>query len=72
MTFSVNIKEWASQRHGITNAADIYFPSVLEITPTNAVVNVIKAIAAEPKIVEATAGVPAAITLWERIPATGP
>jgi len=63
VTFSVNIKDGLPSGTEITNAADIYFPSVPEITPTNAVVNVIKAIAAEPKAVEATSGTPAAVTL---------
>jgi len=66
VTFSVNVKNGLPSGTDIINRADVYFPSVPEITPTNPIVSTVKAIAADPKTVETTAGTPVSITLTGR------
>ena len=63
VTFSVNVKGGLPSGTEITNFADIHFPSVPEITPTNPVVNIVKTIVADPQTISATAGTPISITL---------
>ena len=66
VTFSVNVKNGLPSGTEITNYADVYFPSVPEITPTNAVVNIVKTIAADPLTIEALSEEPTSITLTGR------
>jgi hypothetical protein len=63
VTFSVRVKDGLASGTEIVNHADVYFPSSSEITPTNAVVSIVRTIAADPKTVETTSGTPVPITL---------
>lgn len=66
VNFSVEVKGDLASGAEIINCADIYFPSADQITPTNCVVNLVKAIAADPQTVSITAGSPLPITLTGR------
>ncbi len=66
VTFSVNVKDGLTNGTAITNFANIHFPSVPEITPTNPVVNVVRTIVADPQRVETVSGEPVPITLTGR------
>ena len=66
VTFSVNVRSVLPSGTAIKNMAEVYFPSVNEITHTNPVVNTVKMIAADPKTVETTAEVVTPITLSGR------
>ena len=72
VTFSVNVKNGLPSGTEITNFADIYFPSVPQITPTNPVVNIVKTIAADPKTIEAISEIPASIALTGRDTGSSP
>jgi hypothetical protein len=48
VSFGVNVKPTATGTK-IVNQANVYFPSALEVTPTNAVVNTLAALTADPK-----------------------
>ena len=63
VTFSVQVKGNAPAGAEIVNGAEVYFPSALEVTPTNSVVNRVRAAAADPQSLEAVAGVSLPITL---------
>ena len=47
----------------VTNQAVVYFPSVPEITPTNAVANIVQPLAGTDQELEVTSGQSLAITL---------
>lgn len=66
VTFSVNVKDGLTNGTVITNHANVHFPSVPEITPTNPVVNVVRTIVADPQSVETISGSPVPITLAGR------
>ncbi len=66
VSFSIKAREDLSGGTEVVNFADVHFPSVPEITPTNPVVNVIASIAAIPQSIETTAGASVAITLSGR------
>jgi uncharacterized repeat protein (TIGR01451 family) len=66
VSFSIAVKAGAPHGTELVNQADIYFPNALEITPTNAVVNRVATVVADPKEVEAVAGAPVAVTLVGR------
>ena len=66
VNFSVNVKDEISTETEIINFADVHFPSAFEITPTNAVVNTVKSIAADPQTVSAIAGAPVSTILTGR------
>ena len=68
----MNVKNDLPSGTEIVNYAEVHFPSAAEITPTNAVLNVVSTIAAEPKTVETTSGSPAAITLTGRVSGSNP
>ncbi len=61
--FSVRVKDGLASGTEIINQATVYFPSVPEITPTNAVVNVVRDIVAHPQEVEVESGAPLALLL---------
>jgi uncharacterized repeat protein (TIGR01451 family) len=56
VTFSVDVKSGLAEGTQITNKADVYFPSANEITPTNPVVHVVRALTANPQTVTTTSG----------------
>ena len=66
VTFSVNVKEGLSNGTEIINFADVHFPSAFEITPTNAVVNIVRTIVADPQIIETKSETSLSITLMGR------
>jgi len=72
VTFSVNVKNGLPSGTEILNFADIYFPSVPEITPTNPVVSIVKTIAADPKTIETMSEVATSITLTGRDSGSNP
>ncbi len=63
VSFSVKVKDALPSGTEIVNQATVYFPSVPEITPTNAVVNVVKDIVAHPQAMEVESGKPLPIIL---------
>ncbi len=63
VTFTAGVKSNAPIGAEIIGTASVHFPSVPEITPTNAIVAVVKPVSATPQTVSATAGVPVGITL---------
>ncbi len=72
VTFHVKVRNGLPSGSEIVNFADIYFPSVPQITPTNAVVNIVKTIAADPKTVETLSEVATPITLTGRDSGSNP
>jgi hypothetical protein len=63
VSFSVRLKDGLPGGSPVFNQALVYFPSVPEITPTNAVVNYIQEITALPQSLETSYMTPVAITL---------
>ena len=63
MTFTVRLKNGLPSGTVVSNQATVYFPSVPEETPTNAVVNMIQPVAAIPQSLSTLAGQPVSITL---------
>jgi len=63
VSYSVNVKSNVSSGTEIINMARVYFPSVPEITPTNAVVNRVYALAAHPQKLAVVSGVQLPVTL---------
>lgn len=61
--FSVALRADLASGTEVTNQADVYFPSALEITPTNIVLHVIRSVAAHEQTVTAVAGMSSLITL---------
>ena len=72
VTFQVRVKNGLPSGSEIVNFADIYFPSVPQITPTNAVVNIVKTIVADPKTSETFSEVATPITLTGRDSGSNP
>jgi fimbrial isopeptide formation D2 family protein len=66
LTFTVRLKNGLPSGTVVSNQATVYFPSVPEETPTNAVVNMIQPVAAIPQSVATLSGQPIAITLSGR------
>ena len=71
VSFSVCVKADATNGTEIVNAAEVYFPNALEVTPTNGVANRVATVAADPKTASAIAGEPVQITLSGRSAAGG-
>jgi uncharacterized repeat protein (TIGR01451 family) len=63
VTVTVRLTGGLASGTAIVNQADVYFPSVPEKTPTNAVINVIRPLTALPQWVEVEAGRSLPITL---------
>jgi uncharacterized repeat protein (TIGR01451 family) len=72
VTFHVRVKNGLPSGSEIVNFADIYFPSVPQITPTNAVVNIVKTIAADPNTIETVSEAATPITLTGRDSGSNP
>lgn len=66
LTFTIRLKDGLPSGTAVSNQATVYFPSVPEETPTNAVVNMIQPVAAIPQSVSTLAGQPITITLSGR------
>ena len=66
VTFGIHVKTGLAQGTEIVNAAEVNFPNALEVTPTNAVVNHVSSVAADPMTVDMVSGQMAAITLSGR------
>lgn len=62
-SFSVSLRSDLPAGTVATNQATVYFPSVPEITPTNAVANIVQPLAGDDQEVQTTAGAALAITL---------
>ncbi len=63
ITFSVRLRGDLAGGTVLANQAVVYFPSVPEVTPTNAVVNVVQPAVAHPQAVTTSYVTPLAITL---------
>ena len=63
VTFSVQVKAAVVPGTQIVNQASVYFPSALEVTPTNAVVHTVAGLSADPKSVEGLSGAAIPVTL---------
>jgi uncharacterized repeat protein (TIGR01451 family) len=63
VSFSVDVRHGLPSGTAIINTAQVNFPSVPEVTPTNPTVSFVRAIVARPLRLEAEAGVPLSITL---------
>ncbi len=63
VTLTATLKHGLPSGTVIRNQATVYFPSVPEVTPTNAVVNTIQALVAEPQTLAVESGQPLAIAL---------
>ncbi len=72
VTFSARLRDDLPGGTVIVNRAEVHFPSVLETTPTNAVVNVVQPIAALPQTVQTGAQQAVSITLQGRDVGGGP
>jgi len=68
VSFTVALREDVPAGTAVLNQATVFFPTVGEETPTNAVLNVVQPLAAVPQRVETTYGQPVAITLAGRGP----
>ncbi len=66
VSFRVRVRADAPIGAEIVNQATVYFPSVPEVTPTNAVINRVQALAAVPRQVSTSANTPVPITLEGR------
>ena len=62
-TFTVQLRSDLSAGSVVVNQATVYFPSVPEVTPTNAVANIIQPLAGRDQRVSTTVGQPVAFTL---------
>lgn len=72
VSFTVTLRNDLLPGTAVINQATVFFPTVGEETPTNAVVNVVQPLAAVPQQVETTYRQPVAITLAGRGPAGAP
>ncbi len=63
VSFRVRLQEGVASGTAVFNTATVYFPSVPEITPTNAVVNFVQPVTALPQVVETESMTPVLITL---------
>ena len=63
VTFTVKPKSGLAMGTEIVNEAEVHFPSAFEVTPTNAVVNRIHGMRANPFGVATVVGTPVAVTL---------
>ncbi len=66
VSFRVRVRADAPIGAEIVNQATVYFPSVPEVTPTNAVINRVQALAAAPQQVSTNENTPVSITLAGR------
>jgi uncharacterized repeat protein (TIGR01451 family) len=71
VTFSVRARTGLAPGTEIVNAAEVNFPNALEVTPTNAVVNRVSSVAADPQTVAVVSGQAASVTLTGRDTAGG-
>jgi len=72
VTFTVQLKENVPGGTAVTNQAIVYFPSVPEITPTNAVVNFVEEVTALPQQLETDYLTSIAVTLQGQDVGGGP
>jgi uncharacterized repeat protein (TIGR01451 family) len=63
VSFGVDVRGGLPSGTAIINTAEVHFPSVPEVTPTNPTVSFVRDIAAHPQRLEVEAGVPLSITL---------
>lgn len=71
VTFGIRVRNGLAPGTEIVNAAEVNFPNALEVTPTNAVVNHVSSVAADPQTVGVVSGQAAAVTLTGRDTAGG-
>jgi alpha-tubulin suppressor-like RCC1 family protein len=66
VSFSVTVRDDLPSGTEILNIADVHFPTAFEVTATNPILSIVKAIAADPKEIEAISGQPTNIALSGR------